>query len=153
MARPPKSVDLKVFEGNPGKRPLNHAEPKPTKGAPTCPVWLDAEAKAEWKRVVPELKRIGVLTKLDRAVLVAYCQAWADFVWATKFLVEESSRIITGGKDGYKMQNPAVSIKRQATKELQQFGTLLGLNPSARTRLHVVPQHNKPKSKFEGLLS
>lgn len=43
--RKPKPTAVKVLEGNPGKRSLNTAEPKPEKKAPRCPSWLEDEAK------------------------------------------------------------------------------------------------------------
>lgn len=49
--RKPKPTAVKVLEGNPGKRSLNTAEPKPEKKAPRCPSWLEDEAKKEWKRM------------------------------------------------------------------------------------------------------
>ena len=42
---------------------------------PICPRWLDPEAKAEWKRIAPELKRLGILTVLDGPILAAYCES------------------------------------------------------------------------------
>ena len=47
--RTPKPTAIKQLEGNPGKRQLNTNEPKPKQKAPTCPKWLDDEAKKEWK--------------------------------------------------------------------------------------------------------
>ena len=47
-------------------------EPKPPVEIPTCPSWLDREAKAEWQRVVPQLKRLGIIAKIDRACLAGY---------------------------------------------------------------------------------
>jgi len=41
-----------------------------TVGKPTMPAHLSAEAKAEWRRVVPALERMGTITKLDRGNLV-----------------------------------------------------------------------------------
>ena len=49
--RKPKPTAVKVLEGNPDKRSLNTAEPKPEKKAPRCPSWLEDEAKKEWKRM------------------------------------------------------------------------------------------------------
>jgi phage terminase small subunit len=40
---------------------------------PAMPTWLDAEARAEWRRVVPELRRLRLLSMLDRVLLAAYC--------------------------------------------------------------------------------
>ena len=48
--RKPKPTAMKVLEGNPGKRPLNFAEPHPEKKLPDCPEWLEDEAKAESKK-------------------------------------------------------------------------------------------------------
>ncbi|MDP9343407.1 MAG: P27 family phage terminase small subunit [Actinomycetota bacterium] len=45
--------------------------------APTPPADLDAEAKREWKRAVVELTRLRLLSLLDRALLVTYCEAWS----------------------------------------------------------------------------
>lgn len=43
--RKPKPTNLKVLEGNPGKRPLPTNEVKPQKKAPRCPQWLEEDAK------------------------------------------------------------------------------------------------------------
>ena len=43
--RKPTPTAIKELEGNPGKRPLNAKEPKPVKKAPSCPKWLEPEAK------------------------------------------------------------------------------------------------------------
>ena len=48
--RKPKPTAIKKLKGNPGCRPLNIAEPKPT-GSPVCPDWLEDEAKSEWERM------------------------------------------------------------------------------------------------------
>ena len=46
--RKPTPTAIKVLEGNPGKRPLNDREPQPPKKAPSCPKWLEPDAKREW---------------------------------------------------------------------------------------------------------
>jgi hypothetical protein len=71
---------LKLIKGNPGKRPLPKDEPQPDPAIPEKPDYLDAEASKEWDRIVPELERLGLLTQLDRAMLVSYCQAWSAVV-------------------------------------------------------------------------
>ena len=65
--RKPKPTAIKVLEGNPGKRALNEMEPQPEKKAPKCPVWLDKEAKKEWKRISKQLEDLGILTEVDMA--------------------------------------------------------------------------------------
>ncbi len=44
---------------------------------PSKPRSLTGEAAAEWSRVVPELERSGILSTVDRALLVRYCTARA----------------------------------------------------------------------------
>src|ERR1700680_4917197 len=99
----PKPTTLKLLTGNPGKRPLNDAEPQPLVGDPGCPSWLDAEAKREWKRIAPELVSLGLLTILDRATFAAYCQAWAD-LHALKTELRRFKRIIEETGDNGALQ-------------------------------------------------
>ena len=70
--RKPKPTAVKVLEGNPGKRSLNTAEPKPEKKAPRCPSWLEDEAKKEWKRMSKQLEQLGILTEIDMADTVRH---------------------------------------------------------------------------------
>lgn len=79
--RKPTPTHLKLVRGNPGKRAIKKGEPKPTlDDAPLPPAFLNDDAKVEWGRVVPDLQRCGLLTKIDRAALAGYCQAYGT--WA-----------------------------------------------------------------------
>ena len=75
--RKPTPTAIKVLEGNPGKRPLNDREPKPAKKAPSCPKWLETDAKREWRRLSHKLEQLGILTEADMSVFASYCQAYA----------------------------------------------------------------------------
>src|SRR4051812_36960048 len=57
-------------------------EPQFERGLPSCPTWLAAEGKAEWRRIAAQLDGAGLLTTADRAALAALCDAWADYVLA-----------------------------------------------------------------------
>ena len=57
--RKPTPTALKVLEGNPGKRKLNDNEPRPEKKAPSCPKWLEPEAKKEWRRLAKKMEQMG----------------------------------------------------------------------------------------------
>ena len=80
--RKPQPTALRRARGNPGKRAYNEAEPQPPKDLPDCPPHLSDVARAEWDRVAVTLHDIGVLTKVDRAALAAYCQAYGRWVEA-----------------------------------------------------------------------
>lgn len=135
--RPPKPTRLKILAGNPGHRPLNKAEPRPQLGEPKCPSWLSKSAKAKWRRVAPELAKLGLLTIVDGDALAAYCQAWAEFEWATTTLEKEGRTSKTS--TGYMQQHPAVSMQRSAFAIIRQFSAMFGLDPSSRSGLTVQP--------------
>jgi hypothetical protein len=56
----------------------NKAEAKPALSLPTPPPELSDDAKVEWGRVSEEPYRVGLLSKIDRASLAAYCRPTAD---------------------------------------------------------------------------
>ena len=60
--RKPKPTAVKQLEGNPGKRQLNANEPKPAARAPSCPKWLEDDAKKEWRRLAKQMEQLGILT-------------------------------------------------------------------------------------------
>ena len=105
--RKPTPTAIKELEGNPGKRPLNAKEPKPVKKAPSCPKWLEPEAKKEWRRLSKQLEQLGVLTELDMASFAAYCQAYARYKEAEEFITQHGSIVKT--PSGYWQQVPQVA--------------------------------------------
>src|SRR5262245_20901412 len=107
--RKPTPTKLKIPNGNPGKRPLNDREPIPAAGIPDCPDHLDAEAKAEWARIVPELEFMGLLTKVDRAALAAYCQAYSRWVNAEQ-QVAKHGIIVKSPEKNFPMKSPYLTI-------------------------------------------
>lgn len=129
--RKPTPTHLKALNGNPGKRPLNKNEPKYPPRAPACPTWLPREAKAEWRRVVPELDRQGMLAKVDRAALTAYCQQWATMVRAEQD-IQKRGIVLEDGK-----RNPSVLTAKDSATQVRMFASEFGLTPSSRARLEA----------------
>lgn len=158
MASPkPKPTKLKKLEGNPGKRPLNENEPIPQSIAPECPDWLLAEAKKEWKRLAPELERLGLLTVIDRVAFAAYCQSYAKWKKAEKFLKKHGMTIKIPEKDEFgnvisiKVKKfPEVSIANECLKQIRSFASEFGLTPSSRGRIFL--PSDIPDKEFEDLL-
>lgn len=163
---PPKPTALNELQGNPGKRAKNDREPKPTAGRPTMPSWLPKEAKAEWKRLVPELEKVGLLTVVDRTALAAYCLAHHELVDATRTLEAEGrivSEAIVGRKkkDGVqvdevvghkKKQHPAVKLQRDAFTRVKQFLAEFGLTPASRARLKTDGGEEEAVDPFQELI-
>lgn len=101
------------------------------------PDWLDETAKAKWRALVPELRRLGLLATTDSDCLAAYCQAWAEFRLSTQTLQKEG-RVATRGNGGI-CRHPAAEIQRVALCNLRNYAALLGLSPADRSRLRVQP--------------
>ena len=146
-----KPTKLKILEGNPGKRPLNKNEPKPIEANSReldPPEWMLDEAKKEWVRIVPELTRLGLFTKIDRAALIGYCQSWARYREAEEFLSNNSTTFETD--KGYIAQVPQVSIAQKYLKLCYTLMTEFGFTPSSRGRMQLPgdPEDEDPMDKW-----
>ncbi|MFF0481044.1 phage terminase small subunit P27 family [Streptomyces sp. NPDC004435] len=149
---PPTPSRLVELRGNPSKKRQGGAEPEPSRGAPRPPADLKGEALAEWGRVVPELERLGLVTRLDRAYLVAYCEAWATFNAAREAMAEYGP--LVAGRDGGLVKNPAAQVLRDSADLMIKFGSRFGLSPSDRTRLSVPSDSEEgPDAQVLSLLS
>lgn len=135
----PKPAHLKVLEGNRGNRPINMNEPKPRPISPKCPTWLGPIAKKEWKRVVPELERMGLLTIVDGAALEGYCESYSKWVELTQFLKKfEKQGYMFKTPSGYMQQLPQVTMAQRYLTMAKAFCAEFGLTPSSRARM-VIP--------------
>ena len=118
----------------------NPSEPQPERGRPRCPNWLDAGAKAAWKHLVPQLDRMGVLTKLDRNALARYCQLWSRWLRAEEFLRDQGDTHLVkdaaGQVKGVRAY-PQVRIANQLAEQLLRLEAQFGMTPSARSRIEV----------------
>ncbi len=138
--RKPTPTNLKILRGNPGKRPIPQNEPKPEPIAPECPDWLCEDAKAEWERIAPQLERLGLLTEVDMAAMVGYCESWAQYKKAMQFIHKHNEVYPIKNKDGsvkYLQQVPQVSIANKALANIRAAGSQFGLSPGDRGRLQV----------------
>lgn len=147
--RPPKPTHLKIIQGNPGKRALNKAEPKPKAKAPPCPKHLSKEARKEWRRISKELLTLGLLTTVDRAALAAYCQAWARWVEAEEKMQEVGFNMVEETDKGYAHVSPWFTVANNALKQMRAFLVEFGLTPASRSRVTVAkPEEKDPYADF-----
>lgn len=140
--RKPIPTDLKILNGNPGKRPLPKNEPKPLVKDQTCPAILDSIGKVEWKRLIPELERLGLLTMADRSAITGYCVAFSKWIKAEQVLKDDGMvyKITKTDRNGtpvsdYFMARPEVFIAHQMASLILKYCTEFGLTPSSRVRL------------------
>lgn len=117
----PTPTALRLARGNPGKRAINHAEPNPGPLSDACPDEVRGDvARNEWARIVPAMITAGQVTNADRALLIGYCNLWAEFIAA-------------------KDPTPRWSLFDKLRRTMAE----LGMTPAGRSRVHVVGTQTK----------
>jgi P27 family predicted phage terminase small subunit len=151
--RPPKPHNLRIVEGNRGKRPIPESTVEPNIRIPTVPAHLCDVAKVEWGRVVHELHNLGLISNLDRAMLAAYCASYALWVQATEAIKDEATRnpktrgLTITTTNGNVIQNPMVGTANKAATDMLRFATEFGMTPSARARIGSIGEGKKDADK------
>ena len=143
MSNPRKPLALSLLHGNPGKRPLNHNEPK-FRGGPKCPDWLYPLARAEFNRLTSELTHLDLLKATDQAALEAYCQSCARWITAEQ-QVEAEGQLIrepivtrSGNVSGDRWKrHPASIVAKDERAAMLAAGKLFGLSPSSRANIYA----------------
>ena len=149
QGRKPKPTALKLLAGNPGKRAINHAEPKPRVVMPKPPEHLSDAEKEKWKSVVRELYPLGLVTNIDKDHLAMYCTIYVRWIKAERMVREKGEIIKTAA--GNIIQNPYLSIANRALEQLNKLGAEFGMTPSSRSRVKTdIPttEHELEKMLF-----
>jgi P27 family predicted phage terminase small subunit len=126
------------------------AEPQSAVELPDPPDWLSREAKAEWRRVGPQLVQRRTISRADRAMLAAYCQAWGEFAKSAK----DVDALDEGGEKhtGHMIDHPRVVLGR-AVERLIKLADRFGFSPAAKARVRGEVEENKDeggKGRFFG---
>lgn len=152
MGRKAKPLALKLTDGNPGKRPLDYAEPTPEKGTPDCPDTVNdnEDARDFWNRLSTVLDQMGLSTKADWAIMEMASLDWA--------LLKKAEREIASGGEvietlhGNMIQNPWLGIANQCKIRMAKNMTELALTPAARAGLKVAPRA-KPRDAVKDFIA
>jgi P27 family predicted phage terminase small subunit len=146
--RKPLPSNVVRLRGNPGKRRRNEAEPRPEPRTPACPGALGPEAKKEWQRLAKELAALGLLTRIDRGMLAAYCQAHA--LWQEAVQAIERYGTMVKSPNGFPMQSPYVALANKQVDIMVRLAAEFGMTPSSRTRIRTAER--PPDDPFEDFL-
>lgn len=148
MAKPgvkPLPSNVHRLNGNQSK--LSAAELKgrdavlPVTSIPDAPSHLTESAKAEWDRVTPVLKKLGLITDLDMAALAAYCQAYGRWHEAETKIKELGDKgLVETTPSGYKQMSVLLQVSNRAVDQMHKFMTEFGMTPSNRTSVTPSPQ-------------
>ncbi|WP_433766650.1 phage terminase small subunit P27 family [Pseudomonas putida] len=148
--RKPKPTAKKQLAGNPGKRALNTAEPEFSKITDVDPPeWLSERAAVMWKMILPELLRENVVALTDLHNVEAFCTAYDNWRMAQESIRDNG--IVVAGATGGPVKNPALTAANETMRQMVTFGSLLGLDPSSRTRL-IGGNKQKETNEFAQLL-
>lgn len=140
MPRTATPTAIKKKSGNPGKRPLNKAEPQPV-GGPVRPTVMTTLARKVWTRLVGAMPR-EVYTGCDSAILAAYCEAVAAHQTATKLISGKGFEAIGTGSTGQQVIHPAYKLQADQARLIATLGQRLGLDPIARQNINAAPTTN-----------
>lgn len=140
--RKPLPTALKVLQGTLRKHRANGNEPQPTQALLRPPKGLPLEALREWKRVAPELHAAGVLTVIDRAMLIGYVRNYARALEAEALIAKHG--LTVENASGGQSPNPAIRIARSSWDLVAKFAADFGMTPASRTRLKVQPPATSP---------
>lgn len=114
----------------------------------------DIEAEREWRRIVPELKRMDLIGNLDLSNVIGYCNAYAKYAKASKLLEEDPLVIKLYNDDGNLMAvkpNPLIDVQIKYATEMRKFEELCGLTISSRLKwasTKTKQQEDKIESEF-----
>jgi P27 family predicted phage terminase small subunit len=146
----PKPTHLKLVTGTFRRHRAPKHEPMPERAIPSMPPELSGDARAEWALVSADLHRLGLLTRIDRAVLAAYCAACGRWTSAERELRKlDASALLVKTKLGNVIQHPLIGVANTAARDMVRYATELGMTPSARARISVpAPADGDPASKY-----
>jgi len=113
--RRPKPTALKLVTGNPGRRPLNSAEPTPPLYSAPPPKHLSNTAKETWERLTLLLNSMGVLTIADAFALERLCDIYAEILRYRALIESNGETFEVHSQNGVLIKaNPAVSMLSDA---------------------------------------
>lgn len=143
MARKALPANVHLINGNPSKKKfsvLSDGSRVPVE-IPSIPKHLDAGAKREWKLIVPELEKLGLIAKIDRAALAIYCAAFSRWEYAELKLKElQESGLVETTPNGHKQMGVWLQISNRAVEQIKSSLGDFGMSPSARSKVNVTLQ-------------
>ncbi|MEH6823850.1 MAG: phage terminase small subunit P27 family [Motiliproteus sp.] len=133
MPLPKKPTNVKILTGTARADRLNPNEPKPDIAIPSFPDHLSKPAKAEWRRVTKELKDMGLICRLDRAAMAAYCSAYGAWVDAENAL--QNDGMVTVTPNGLVVQSAWLQIRNKSLEQMHKFAVEFGFTPASRSKV------------------
>lgn len=98
--------------------------------APPAPSWLPPHAKAEWKRLVPQLVADRKLAAHELQSVESYCLSVARIREAETIIQRDG--ITYNGPDGQPKRHPATAVLKEHQEAARRLLVELGGTPASR---------------------
>jgi P27 family predicted phage terminase small subunit len=130
--RKPKPYQLKLLEGNRGKRKLTKP-PDPSGELGPPPSSLNTTGRQLWRLIVKWYGSIGIVKEADTKTVEIFCRAFSDYKKYTAEIKKYGAwyEMPTGSI----RLHPRVIMRDRAVAVIHRFGSELGFTPVARQRL------------------
>lgn len=141
MPGPPRTPPMvRLLLGNPGKRPIHSWEFGPHTPEPECPSFLGPDARAEWMRLAPALRKLCLLSALYKAAFAMYCASHGRAERAMRSLQSEERAEAAATDDAVRARHRAnieylAPIVRRETKDATRGLRQFQLSPRQRESL------------------
>lgn len=144
-----KPAELKVLEGNRGKRPLAvnlDSTFRPEAGMPTVPKGLSLGARKVWKRLGTELLRYNLISVVYSDIFEELCETVADVKELRHSMRARQALFRSQGKDpmeafevvspnGLPMQHPRYQILKSERQMMLSLLAKFGLSPAEQANV------------------
>lgn len=144
-----KPAELKVLEGNRGKRPLAvnlDSTFRPEAGMPSVPKGLSPGARKVWKRLSVELLRYNLISVVYSDIFEELCETVSDVKELRHSLRAKQNLLRSQGKDpmeafevvspnGLPMQHPRYQILKSERQMMLSLLAKFGLSPAEQANV------------------
>jgi P27 family predicted phage terminase small subunit len=103
--------------------------------APTCPSWLNPESKKHFKFLVAELKKSGLIAKIDQGALSILGVSYARMMEAEKNIQLHGETQTS--PNGYVQESPWATLWAKHSKAYERLCVKFGVTVAGRQRVKI----------------
>lgn len=141
MGRPRKPVDVQIGNLTTEQRTTREQEEAiitiGKEQLKKSPDWLiDDIARKEYKRIVKQFDKIGIVGNLDLNNLGGYCNAYSFYLRSTEELKDQPLTMDKKLPNGATViaENPLIKIQKSYADEMRKFSSICGLTIDSRLK-------------------